>query len=47
MSAHLTADHVSEADGLGVFRVVDKPFDVADVVNLVGQAWANVSSPKE
>jgi DNA-binding NtrC family response regulator len=40
MSAHLGPEDVREAERLGVFRVVSKPFDVAEMVDLVGRAWA-------
>jgi DNA-binding NtrC family response regulator len=40
MSAHLGPEDVREAQRLGVFRVISKPFDVAELVDLVGRAWA-------
>jgi two-component system C4-dicarboxylate transport response regulator DctD len=39
MSAHGTADDVSRARALGAFRFVEKPFDVTEVVKIVGEAW--------
>jgi DNA-binding NtrC family response regulator len=39
MTAHGTGDDAREAARLGVFRLVFKPFDVNDMVNLVGSAW--------
>lgn len=42
MSAHLSPDDVREAEHLGVFRVVSKPFDMTEMLKLVGQAWSDV-----
>jgi len=40
MSAHGSADDAAKAIESGAFRFVDKPFDVTDVAQLVGEAWA-------
>jgi DNA-binding NtrC family response regulator len=40
MTAFGTPEDATEAKALGVWRFVDKPFDVADLVRLVGEAWA-------
>ncbi len=40
MSAHATPDVVRGALDLGAYRVVTKPFDVREVVALVGEALA-------
>lgn len=39
MTAHGTADDARGAAALGAYRVVDKPFDVSAMVQLVGEAW--------
>jgi two-component system nitrogen regulation response regulator GlnG len=39
MTAHGTPDDASNAKGLGVSRFVSKPFDVAEMVRLVDEAW--------
>jgi DNA-binding NtrC family response regulator len=39
MSAHGTADDVKRAGELGACRFVEKPFDVTELVKLVGEAW--------
>ncbi len=41
MSAHGTSDDVKRAAALGACRFVEKPFDVTEVVKLVGEAWEN------
>ena len=38
MTAHGTPEDAREARKLGVFRFVDKPFDVMEIVNLVAEA---------
>jgi two-component system nitrogen regulation response regulator GlnG len=38
ITAHGTPEDTREARKLGVFRVVDKPFDVTEVVQLVAEA---------
>ena len=40
MTAHGTSADVAQARGAGVSFFVDKPFDVAEMVALVGQAWS-------
>lgn len=40
MTAHGTPADMAQALSAGVSFVVDKPFDVAEMVALVGQAWA-------
>jgi DNA-binding NtrC family response regulator len=40
MTAHGTPADFAQARTAGVSYVVDKPFDVAEMVTLVGQAWA-------
>ena len=47
MSAHLTPDDVKAAEALRIFRVVSKPFDVREVVKLVGEAWPGHRGPQE
>lgn len=39
MSAHGTSDDVTRAADLGAIRFVEKPFDVTEVVRIVGEAW--------
>ena len=39
MSAHGTSDDVKRAEELGACRFVEKPFDVTQLVKLVGEAW--------
>lgn len=39
MSAHGNAEDVKCAAELGAYRFVEKPFDVTEVVKLVGEAW--------
>jgi DNA-binding NtrC family response regulator len=41
MSAHGTSEDVQRAAELGACRFVDKPFDVTEVVRLIGEAWEN------
>jgi DNA-binding NtrC family response regulator len=41
MSAHGTSEDVRRAAELGACRFVDKPFDVTEVVRLIGEAWEN------
>ena len=41
MSAHATSDDVAQALAAGVSCVVDKPFDVSEMVALVGQVLAS------
>jgi DNA-binding NtrC family response regulator len=40
MTAHGSAHDASAAIRLGAFRFLSKPFDVVEVVRLVGEAWA-------
>ncbi len=47
MTAHGTLEDAKLALELGVCRFVSKPFDVRDMVNLVGKAWAELSNSKE
>ena len=39
MTAHGTPDDARRAIELGAYQFVDKPFDVSEVVKLVGDAW--------
>jgi DNA-binding NtrC family response regulator len=39
MTAHGTTDDARQARELGAFRFISKPFDVPEMVRLVGQAW--------
>lgn len=39
MSAHGTPEDARRAHEMGAYRFVDKPFDVAEMVRLVGDAW--------
>ena len=41
MTAHGTPDLVDSALALGAFAVIDKPFDVGDVVPLVERAFGH------
>jgi DNA-binding NtrC family response regulator len=41
MTAQGTADDEAEAARLGVFRFMGKPFDVAEMVRAVGEAWSS------
>jgi DNA-binding NtrC family response regulator len=41
MSAHGTSEDVKRAGELGACRFVEKPFDVTELVKLVGEAWEN------
>lgn len=41
MSAHGNAADMKRAIELGAFRFVEKPFDVTEVVKLVGEAWGS------
>ncbi len=43
MTAHGTADDVAEASRLGVFRFMGKPFDVAEIVNVVTEASRTIN----
>lgn len=43
MTAHGSPEDAARARELGVYRFIDKPFDVAEVVRLVEAAWAQVS----
>ena len=40
MTAHGSPEDAARARELGVFRFIDKPFDVGKVVELVEEAWA-------
>ena len=40
MTAHGSPEDAARARDLGVFRFIDKPFDVSKVVELVEEAWA-------
>jgi DNA-binding NtrC family response regulator len=40
MTAHGTAADMAQARSAGVSFVVEKPFDVVEMVALVGQAWS-------
>ena len=39
MTAHGSSDEAREAARLGAFRFVSKPFDVTEIIGLVGEAW--------
>lgn len=39
MTAHGTAEDARRARDLGVFGFIDKPFDVGEIVKIVGNAW--------
>ncbi|HEX5069266.1 MAG TPA: response regulator [Vicinamibacterales bacterium] len=41
MSAHGTADDMTRATELGAVSFVEKPFDVTEVVRIVGEAWGS------
>ena len=41
MSAHGSVDDARQATSLGAFRFVIKPFDVIEMIGLVGDAWAS------
>lgn len=43
MTAHGTPDDAVQAERLGVTRFVSKPFDVAEMVRLVDEAWQRPS----
>lgn len=43
MSAHGNTADVKRAIELGAFRFVEKPFDVTEVVRLVGEAWESTA----
>jgi DNA-binding NtrC family response regulator len=40
MTAHGSADDQAEAERLGVFRFVGKPFDMGDMIRIVREAWS-------
>jgi DNA-binding NtrC family response regulator len=40
MTAYGTAEDAAKAQALGVWRFVGKPFDVWELVGMVGSAWA-------
>jgi DNA-binding NtrC family response regulator len=42
MTAHGSAEDAARARELGVYRFIDKPFDVSEVVELVEAAWAQL-----
>ena len=41
MTAHGSADDALAAAKLGAYRFISKPFDVPELVRVVGEAWAN------
>jgi DNA-binding NtrC family response regulator len=41
LTAHGTAEDAAAALSAGVFRFVHKPFDVPEIVRLVGEAWTS------
>jgi two-component system nitrogen regulation response regulator GlnG len=41
MTAHGAAAEAAEAERLGAYRFLGKPFDVGEMVRLVGEAWQN------
>jgi DNA-binding NtrC family response regulator len=43
MTAHGSVEDARRAQELGVFRFINKPFDVSEVVGLVEAAWAQVT----
>jgi DNA-binding NtrC family response regulator len=40
MTAHGSDEDARSAQRLGAFRFVSKPFDVAEIIGLVGEAWS-------
>jgi len=44
MTAHGSSEDAAEAQRLGAVKFVGKPFDVAEFVELVAEAWANRSA---
>jgi DNA-binding NtrC family response regulator len=40
MTAFASPEKTDEARRLGIYRVVNKPFDLGDIVTLVGEALA-------
>jgi DNA-binding NtrC family response regulator len=40
MTAHGSDEDARDARRLGVFRFVTKPFDVGEMIDLVGEAWS-------
>lgn len=42
MTAHGSADDEAMAREMGVFRFVDKPFDVSEIVSIVDDAWRSL-----
>lgn len=47
MTAHGTPEQARAAWDAGVFRVVDKPFDVATVVTLLDEAYTSAAWPED
>ena len=41
MTAHGTVEAARDAKALGVYRLVGKPFDVPEMVRMVGSAWVH------
>ena len=41
MTAHGSASDASQATALGAWKFVGKPFDVGEMVQMVGAAWAH------
>lgn len=41
MTAHGMSEDASRAIEMGAYRFVDKPFDVTEMVQLVGEAWSH------
>lgn len=48
MTAHGSSDDQAAADRLGAFRFVLKPFDVSEMIRIVGEAWRSTQqSPRQ
>lgn len=45
MTAHGTLDQTREAWNAGVYRVVDKPFDMSTIVRLLDEAYTSAAWP--
>lgn len=47
MTAHGTPEHTRQAKEAGVYRVVDKPFDIATVVSILDEAYTSARWPED
>lgn len=47
MTAHGTPEHTRMAREAGVYRVVDKPFDIGSVVAILDEAYTSASWPAD